>query len=190
MQRTMQGSVQFSSVAQMCLTLATPWTAACQASLSIINSLSLRRFTVNFSIHLSNEYSGLISFRIHWLDLLQSKVLPRVFFNTTVKEHQFFSTQLSLWSSSHIHAWLLEKPYLWLDGPLSVMSMLFNVLSRLVIAFLPKSNCRLISWLQSPSTVILEPKKIKCHCFCFFLIYLPWSDGARCHDLSFLDIEF
>ena len=75
MQRTMQGSVQFSSVAQMCLTLATPWTAACQASLSIINSLSLRRFTVNFSIHLSNEYSGLISFRIDWFDLLEILVV-------------------------------------------------------------------------------------------------------------------
>ena len=48
-----------------------------------------------------------------------------------------------------------------------VMSLLFNMLSRLVIAFLPRSKCLLISWLQSPSAVILEPKKIKCHCFLF-----------------------
>ena len=66
------------------------------------------------------------------------------------------------------------------------MSLLFNTLSRFVTAFLPKSKCLLISWLQSTSTVILEPKKIKCHCFHFFPIYLPWSDGIRCHDLNFL----
>ena len=50
---------------------------------------------------------------------LQSKGLSRVFSSTTVKKHQFFSTQLSLWSNSYIHTWLLEKPQLWLDGPLS-----------------------------------------------------------------------
>ena len=62
-----------------------------------------------------------------------------------------------------------------------VMSLLFNMLSRLVIAFLPRSKCLLISWRQSPSTVILEPKKV-CHCFHCFLIYamkwwdqMPWS---------------
>ena len=66
-----------------------------------------------------------------------------------------------------------------------VMSLLFNMLSRLVITFLPRSKHLLISWLQSPSAVILEPKIIKaCHCFHCFPIYLPWSDGTRCHDLS------
>ena len=70
-----------------------------------------------------------------------------------------------------------------------VMSLLFNMLSRLVTTFLPRSKCLLISWLRSPSAVILEPKKIKsdtvstvspsiCH------------DGTRCHDLSFLNVEF
>ena len=63
----------------------------------------------------------------------------------------------------------------------TVMSLLFNVLSR----FLPRSKCLLISWLQSPSAVILEPPKIKSLSFHCFPIYLPWSDGARCHDLSF-----
>ena len=72
-----------------------------------------------------------------------------------------------------------------------VMSLLFNMLSRLVITFLPRSKPLLISWLQSPSAVILEPPKNKvCHCFHCFSIYLPWSDGTRCHDLSFLNVEF
>ena len=72
-----------------------------------------------------------------------------------------------------------------------IMSLLFNTLSRFVIAFLPNSKHLLILWLQSPSTVILEPRKIKFwHCFHCFPIYLPWSDGTRCHDLSFLNVEF
>ena len=75
-----------------------------------------------------------------------------------------------------------------------VMSPLFNRLSRFVIAFLPRSKHLLISWLQSSSAVILEPKKIKfvtvskhLHFFC---IYLPGSDGTGCHDLSFVNVEF
>ena len=62
-----------------------------------------------------------------------------------------------------------------------VMSLLFSMLSKLVISFLPRSKCLLISWLQSPSAVILEPPKIVCHHFHCFPIYLPWSDGTRCH---------
>ena len=65
-----------------------------------------------------------------------------------------------------------------------VMSLLFNMLSMLVITFLPRSNCLLISWLQSPSAVILEPKKIVWHCFYCLPIYFPWGNGTRCHDLS------
>ena len=71
-----------------------------------------------------------------------------------------------------------------------VLSLLFNMLSRLVIAFLPRSKCLLISWLQSPSAVILELKKTKSPCFHCFPIYLPWSNWTRCHDLSFLNVEF
>ena len=67
-----------------------------------------------------------------------------------------------------------------------VMSLLFNMLSRLVIAFLPRSKHLLISWLQSPSAVILEPPKIKS---ATVSSYLPWSDGTRCHDLSFLKVK-
>ena len=66
-----------------------------------------------------------------------------------------------------------------------VMSLLLNTLSRLVITFLLRSKHLLISWLQSPSAVILEPRKIVSHCFHCFPIYFPWSDGTRCHDLSF-----
>ena len=93
---------------------------------------------------------------------LQSKELSRVFSNTIVQKHQFFGAQPSLWFNSHIHTWLLEKTQLRLDGLCwKVSSLLFNMLSRLVIAFLPRSKHLLISWLQSPSAVILEPPKIK-----------------------------
>ena len=64
------------------------------------------------------------------------------------------------------------------------------MLSRLVIAFLPRSKCLLISWLQSPSAVILEPKKIKSVTVSIVPIYLPCSDGTGCHDLQFLNVEF
>ena len=131
--------LQFSSVAQSCLTLCDPWTAARQASLSVTNSRSLLKlisiesvmpsshpilcrpllllpsifpsirvfsnesalrirwpkyWSFNFSISLSNEYSGLISFRIAWFDFLGVQRLSRVFSNTTVQEHQFFGVQL------------------------------------------------------------------------------------------------
>ena len=68
-----------------------------------------------------------------------------------------------------------------------VIFLYFNMLSRLVIAFLLRSKHLLISWWQSPSAVILEPKKIVCHCFRCFPIYLPWSNGTRCHDLKFFE---
>ena len=75
-------------------------------------------WSFSFSISPSNEYSGRISFRMDWLDLLQSKGLSRVFSNTTVQKHQFFGTQFSLYSNSHIHTWPMEKPLPWLDRPL------------------------------------------------------------------------
>ena len=74
------------------------------------------------------------------------------------------------------------------------MSLLFNILSRLVIAFLPRRKRLLISWLQLLSAVILEcrpaPQNKISHCFHCFPVYLPWSDGTECHDLSFLNVEF
>ena len=72
-----------------------------------------------------------------------------------------------------------------------VISLLLNMLSRLVIAFLPRSKRLLISWLQSPSAVIFgAPQNKVSHCFHCFPIYLPWSDGTGCHDLHFLNVEF
>ena len=71
-----------------------------------------------------------------------------------------------------------------------VISLLFNMLSRFVIAFFPRSKRLLISSLQSPSTVTLKPKKKICHCFHFFPFYLPWSDGTWCHDIHFLNLSF
>ena len=69
-------------------------------------------WSFSFNISPSSEYSGLISFRIDWFDLLAAQGTPpsRVFSNTTVQKHQFFGAQLSLWSNSHMHTWLLEKP--------------------------------------------------------------------------------
>ena len=72
-----------------------------------------------------------------------------------------------------------------------MMYLLFNMLSRWVIGFLPRSKCHLISWLQSTSAVIFGAQANKvCHSFHFFHIYLAWSNGTRCHDLSFLMLSF
>ena len=123
---------------------------------------------------------------------LRSKGFPRVFSNITVQKHQFFSTQPSLWSNSDICMTSGKTIALtiWTFAG-KLIALLFNMLSRIVIVFLPRSKCLPISWLQSPSTMILEPKGIKiCHCFHFFHFYLPWSDGTRCHDLNFLNAEF
>ena len=69
------------------------------------------------------------------------------------------------------------------------MSLVFNMQSRLAIAFLPRYKHLLISWLQSPSAVILEPKEMKCHCFHCFPVYLPWSDGTECHVFWMLSFK-
>ena len=94
---------------------------------------------------------------------LQFKGLSGVFSRATIQRHQFFSTQPFLGFNSHIHTWLLGKTIALTIQTFvgKVMSLLFNTLSRFVIAFFPRSKCLLISWLQSPPTVILEPKKIK-----------------------------
>ena len=126
-----------------------------------------------------------------WLSL-QCKGLLRVFSSTIVQKHQFFGTPVFFMVQ-------LSRPYMTTRKTKAltrqtfvgkVMSLLFNMPSRFVIAFLPRSKRLLISWLQSPSAVILEPpQKIVCNCFHRFPIYFPWSDGARCHDLSFLNVE-
>ena len=97
-----------------------------------------------------------------WISL-HSRGLSRIFSNTQIRKHRFFGAQPSLWSNSHICTWVLEKTVALTRRTFvgKVISLLFNMLSVLVIAFLPRSKRLLISWLQSLSTVILEPKKIK-----------------------------
>ena len=102
-------------------------------------------------------------FPLGWTDwvFLLSKGLSRVFSSTTVQKHQFFDAQLSLESNSYIHTRLLEIVVTALTRRTfgsKVMSVPFNILSRLVIAFLSRSKRLLISWLQSPPAVILEPQ--------------------------------
>ena len=94
---------------------------------------------------------------------LKSKGLSRIFPNTTVQKHQFFGAQFSLWSNCHIHYMTTGKTIALTRWTFvgKIMSLFFNMLSRLVIAFLPRSKHLLILWMQSPSSVILEPRKIK-----------------------------
>ena len=187
---------------------ATPWIAARQASLSIINSRSLfksmsiesvmpsnhlilcrpllllppippgirvfsnestlrirwpKYCSFSFSISPSNEHPGLISFRMNWLDLLAVQGTLR-----SLLQHH--SSKASIFRHSAFFTVQLSHPYMTTGKTIAwtrrtfvgkVMSLLFNRLSRLVITFLLRSKYLLISWLQSPSTVILEPKKLK-----------------------------
>ena len=149
-------------------------------------------WSFSFSINPSSEHSVLISFKIDWLDLLAVQgTLKSLLQNHSSKasilwHSAFFIIQLSYSYMTTGKTMVLTRR----TFVSQVMFVLFNTLSRFVIAFLPRSKCRLISWLQSPSTVILEPKKAVCHCFHFFPVYLPWSDGTGCHDLLFLNVEF
>ena len=126
-----------------------------------------------------------------WISL-QSKGLSRVFSNTTVQKHQFFGAQPSSQSNSHSHTWLLEKTKAWTRRTFvgKVMSLLCNMLSRLVTAFLPRSKYLLISWLHSPFAVILELKKIVCHRFHCFPNYLHEVMGRDATILVFWMLSF
>ena len=169
----------------------TPWLAACQASLSFTVSWSLLKFMSIGSVMLSNHLilccpfsclqsfsaSGLfqwvgslhqvakvleISFMTDWCDLLAVQGILRSLF-------QNHSLKVSiLWHSTFFMVQVSKPCDHWEDQALTIwafvsraMSLLFNALSRFVIAFLPRSKCLLISWLQSSSTGILEPKKRK-----------------------------
>ena len=192
--------IQFSSVQLLSHVwlFATPWIAACQASLSITNSRSLLKlmsielmmpshpprnpsqhqglsnestlcmrwpkdWTFSFSISPFNEHAGLISFRMDLLYLLAVQ-------GTLKNLLQHHSSKASILWHSAFFTVQLSHPYMTTGKTIAltkrtcvgnVMSLLFNMLSRLVITFLPRSQCLLISWLQSPSAVILEPPKIK-----------------------------
>jgi len=132
-------------------------------------------WSFSFSISPSNEYSGLISFRMDWWNLLAVQGT----LNSPLQHHN--SKASMLWHSAFFIV-QISHPYMTTGKAIAltrrtfigkVMSLLFNMLSRLVIAFLPRSNHPLISWLQSPSAVILEPKKIVSHCFYCLPIYFP-----------------
>ena len=118
-------------------------------------------WSFSFSIRRSNEYSVLPFGLTSWISLL-SKGLPRFFFNSTVQKHQFFGTSFLYSQLSHPYMTTGKMTALtrWTFAD-KVMSLLLNMLSRLAITFLPRSKHLLISWLQSPSAVILEPRKIK-----------------------------
>ena len=150
-------------------------------------------WSFSISISPSNEHSGLISFRMYWLDLLAvqgtlKSLLHHHPSKASICQHSAsFIVQLShpLMTTGKIIA-LTRWTFVG-----KVMSLLFNMMSRLVITFLPRSKRLLISWLQSPSAVILESKKIKSATVSTVSPnYLPWGNGTRCHDLSFLNVEF
>ena len=117
-------------------------------------------WSFSFSISPSSECSGFISLKIDWFDLL---AVFHESFSATFWRHWFFGILPSLQSSSYNCSDHWEHHSLvYMDFVDRLMSLLFSTLSRFVIAFLPRSNYLLISWLQSPSRVILKPKKRKC----------------------------
>ena len=145
-------------------------------------------WSFSFNISPSNEHPALISFRMDWLDLLAVQ-------GTLMSLFQHRSSKASILCCSAFFIDQLSLPYMttWKTIALTrqtfvgkVMSLLFNMQSRLVITILPRNKHLLISCLQLPSTVILEPRKIVSHCF---HIYFPRSDGTGCHDLSFLNVD-
>ena len=199
---------------------ATPWTAACQASLSITNSQSLlKRMSIesvmpsnhlilcppllptsifpsirvfsnesflhirwpkycSFSISPSDEYLGLISFRMDWLDLLAVQ-------GTLKSLLQHHSSKASILQCSTFFTVQLSHPYMTTGKTIvltrqtfvgKVTSLLFNMRSRLVITLLPRSKYLLISWLQSPSAVILETQRIKS-------VTLSTVSPSICHEV-------
>ena len=139
-------------------------------------------WSFSFSISPSNEYSGLISFTMDWLDLLAVQ-------GTLKSLLQYHSSKALILQRSAFFIVQLSHPYMTPGKTIAltrqtfvgqVMSLLFKMLSMLVITFLPRSKCLLISWMQSPSAVILEPPKIKS---VTVSIYSP----SICHQVMGLD---
>ena len=141
-----------------------------------------------------SEYSGLFSFRMDWLDLLAVQ-------GTLKSLLQHHSSKASILQCSAFFIVQLSHPYVTTGKTIAltrwtfvgkIMSLLFNMLSRLVITLLPRSTCLLISWLQSPSAVVLERQKIKSATVSTVSpsIFHLWSDETRCHDPSFLNVDF
>ena len=143
-------------------------------------------WTFSFNITPSNEYSGLISSRIDRFDLLAvqrtlNSLLQHHSSKASILWHSaFFMVQLS-------HPYMTTGKTIALTRPTFVSKVISQLLNMLSIAFLPRSKCLLILWLQSLSSVILENKKIKSDTVSTFS---PWSDGTRCHDLPFWILSF
>ena len=145
-------------------------------------------FSLNI-IH-SNEHSGLISFRMDWLDHLA------ILSNKSLIQHH--SSKASILLCSVFFRVQLSHPYLTTGKNIAltrltfldkVMSLLFNELSRLVITFLPRSKHLNFMAAVTICSDFETPQNKVSHCFHCFPIYLPWSDGTGCHDLSFLNVE-
>ena len=151
-------------------------------------------WSFSFSMSPSKEIPGLISSRMDWLDLLAVQ-------GTLKSLLQHHSSKVSILPHSAFFTVQLSHPYMTTGKTIAltrrtfvgkVMSLLFNTLSRLVITFLPKSKCLLISWLQSPSAVILEPKKIKSDIVSTVspfishevMAQMPWSSFSESWALS------
>ena len=135
----------------------------------------LKYWSFSFNISPYSEHPELISFRMDWLDLLAVQ-------GTLKSLLQHDSSKASILLSSAFFIVQLSHPYMTTEKTIAltrltfvdkVMSLLLTMISRLVITFLPRSKCVLISWLRSPSAVILEPRKIGSHCSHWFPIYLP-----------------
>ena len=148
-------------------------------------------WSFSFSISPSNEHPGLISFRMNWLDLLAVQgtlkgLLQHHSSNASILQHSaFFMVQLS-------HPYMTTGKTIALTGWTfagKVMSLLFNRLSKLVITFLPRRKCLLISWLQSLPEVILEASKIKSVTVSIVSPSICHEVMGPCHELGFLNIE-
>ena len=150
-------------------------------------------WSFSFNISPSNEHSELISFRMDWLDLLAVQ-------GTLKSLLQHHSSKASILQCSAFFTVQLSHPYMTNGKTIAltrqtfvgkVRSLLFNMLSSLVITFLPRSKHLLISWLQSPSAVILEPKKIKSDTVSTVSPSISHEViGTRCHHLSFRNVKF
>ena len=149
---------------------------------SVLHVRWSKYWSFSFNISPSSEHPGLISFRMDWLDLLAVQ-------GTLKSLLQHHSSKASILWHSALFIVQLSHPYMTTRKTIAltrwafvgkVMSLLFNTLSRLVITFLPRSKCLLISWLQSPSAVILEPPKIKS-------VTVSIVSPSICHEMMGLD---
>ena len=142
-------------------------------------------WSFSFGISPSNEHPGLVSFTMDWLDLLAVQGTPK-----SLLQHH--SSKASILRRSAFFIVQISHPYMTTGKTITltrqnlvskVMSLLFNMLSRLVIAFFPRSKHLLITWLQSPFAVILEPKKIKS-------LTVSIVSPSICHEVMGLDAMF